>query len=120
MRKIISSVLYGLAEFWQILNKISRVNLQRFYYLSKSVNKRSPWRVSCRRGLDEPLPLSHPYSPGQFSQTDAAALINGVAFHQGDTVPLVLHEKTHRELGQLAQRVGLTLTTTPDNTDAFQ
>ncbi|MBV8483417.1 MAG: hypothetical protein JO077_11190 [Verrucomicrobia bacterium] len=49
------------------------------------------------------------------NQTDATALINGVAFHQGDKVPLDLDEKTLRELDQLAQSFGLTLSRTPDN-----
>ena len=31
------------------------------------------------------------------SQTDAVALINGVAFHQGDTVPVTVDEKTLHE-----------------------
>lgn len=49
------------------------------------------------------------------SQTDATALINGMTFHPGDTVPLDLDEKTLRELDQLAQSFGLTLARTPDN-----
>src|ERR1700730_19349780 len=34
------------------------------------------------------------------SQTDAVALINGVAFHQGDTVPITVDEKTLHKLEQ--------------------
>src|SRR5271165_2606753 len=44
------------------------------------------------------------------NQSDAVALINGVAFHQGDTVPIDVDEKTLQELDQLAQSFGLTLT----------
>jgi hypothetical protein len=54
------------------------------------------------------------------SQTDAVALINGVTFRQGDSVPLDLDEKTLRELDQLAQSFGLTLTRSPDNTIAIE
>ena len=54
------------------------------------------------------------------SQTDATALINGVVLHQGDIVPLDLDEKTLRELDQLAQSFGLTLTRTPDNAVAVE
>jgi hypothetical protein len=54
------------------------------------------------------------------SQTDGMALINGVTFKQGDTVPLDLDEKTLRELDQLAQSFGLTLTRTPQNAIAIQ
>ena len=54
------------------------------------------------------------------SQTDAMALINGVTFKRGDTVPLDLDEKTLRELDQLAQSFGLTLTRTPDNAIAIE
>jgi hypothetical protein len=54
------------------------------------------------------------------NQPDAMALINGVTFRQGDTVPLDLDEKTLRELDQLAQSFGLTLTRTPDNAIAIE
>ena len=53
-------------------------------------------------------------------QPDGMALINGVTFRQGDTVPLDLDEKTVRELDQLAQSFGLTLTRTPDNGIAIE
>ena len=53
------------------------------------------------------------------SQTDAVALINGVAFHQGDTVPITVDEKTLHELDQLAQSFGLTLPRTQDNAIAI-
>lgn len=53
-------------------------------------------------------------------QPDGMALINGVTFRQGDTVPLDLEEKTLRELDQLAQSFGLTLTRTPDNAIAIE
>jgi hypothetical protein len=53
------------------------------------------------------------------SQTDAVALINGVAFHQGDTVPITVDEKTLRELDQLGQSFGLTLPHTRDNAIAI-
>lgn len=53
------------------------------------------------------------------SQTDAVALINGVAFHQGDTVPVTVDEKTLHELDQLAQSFGLTLPRTQDNAIAI-
>jgi hypothetical protein len=49
------------------------------------------------------------------SQPDAVALINGVAFHQGDTIPIDVDEKTLRELDQLAQSFGLTLARTQEN-----
>jgi hypothetical protein len=49
------------------------------------------------------------------SQPDAVALINGVAFHQGDNVPITVDAKTLHELDQLAQSFGLTLTHTQDN-----
>jgi hypothetical protein len=54
------------------------------------------------------------------SQLDAVALINGVTFRQGDRIPLDLDEKTLRELDQLAQSFGLTLTRTPDNAMAIE
>jgi hypothetical protein len=54
------------------------------------------------------------------NQPDGMALINGVTFRQGDTVPLDLDEKTLRELDQLAQSFGLTLTRTPDNAIAIE
>ncbi len=54
------------------------------------------------------------------NQPDGMALINGVTFRQGDTVPLDLDEKTLRELDQLAQGFGLTLTRTPDNAIAIE
>jgi hypothetical protein len=54
------------------------------------------------------------------SQPDAVALINGVAFHQGETVPIEFDEKSLRELDQLAQSFGLTLTRTPDNAIAIE
>ena len=53
------------------------------------------------------------------SQTDAVALINGVAFHQGDTVPITVDEKTLHELDQLAQSFGLALPRTQDNAIAI-
>jgi len=53
------------------------------------------------------------------SQTDAVALINGVAFHQGDTVPITIDEKTLHELDQLAQSFGLTFPRTQDNAIAI-
>jgi hypothetical protein len=53
------------------------------------------------------------------SQTDAVALINGVAFRQGDTVPVTVDEKTLHELDQLAQSFGLTLPRTQDNAIAI-
>jgi hypothetical protein len=53
------------------------------------------------------------------SQPDAMALINGVAFHQGDTVPITADDKTLHELDQLAQSFGLTLTRTQDNAIAI-
>jgi hypothetical protein len=53
------------------------------------------------------------------SQTDAVALINGVAFHQGETVPITVDEKTLHELDQLAQSFGLTLPRTQDNAIAI-
>jgi hypothetical protein len=53
-------------------------------------------------------------------QTDGIALINGVTFRPGDTVPLDLDGKTLRELDQLAQSFGLTLTRTPDNAIAIE
>jgi hypothetical protein len=53
------------------------------------------------------------------SQRDAVALINGVAFHQGDTIPIDVDEKTLRELDQLAQSFGLTLPRTQDNAIAI-
>jgi hypothetical protein len=53
------------------------------------------------------------------SQPDAMALINGVAFHQGDTVPIAVDEKTLHELDQLAQSFGLTLPRTQDNAIAI-
>ena len=53
------------------------------------------------------------------SQRDAVALINGVAFHQGDTIPIDVDEKTLRELDQLAQSFGLTLARTQDNAIAI-
>ena len=54
------------------------------------------------------------------NQLDATALINGMTFHQGDTVPLDLDDKTLRELDQLAQSFGLTLTRTPENAIAIE
>ena len=54
------------------------------------------------------------------NQLDAMALINGMTFHQGDTVPLDLDDKTLRELDQLAQSFGLTLTRTPENAIAIE
>jgi hypothetical protein len=53
------------------------------------------------------------------SQTDAMALINGIAFHQGDTVPITVDGKTLHELDQLAQSFGLALTRTQDNAIAI-
>jgi hypothetical protein len=53
------------------------------------------------------------------NQRDAVALINGVAFHQGDTIPIDVDEKTLRELDQLAQSFGLTLARTQDNAIAI-
>jgi hypothetical protein len=53
------------------------------------------------------------------SQRDAVALINGVAFHQGDTIPIDVDEKTLRELDQLAQGFDLTLARTQDNAIAI-
>jgi hypothetical protein len=53
------------------------------------------------------------------SQPDAMALINGVAFHQGDTVPIAVDEKTLHELDQLAQSFGLILSHTQDNAIAI-
>jgi hypothetical protein len=53
------------------------------------------------------------------SQPDAMALINGAAFHQGDTVPIAVDEKTLHELDQLAQSFGLTLSHTQDNAIAI-
>jgi hypothetical protein len=54
------------------------------------------------------------------SQTDATAIINGMTFHQGDIIPLDLDDKTTRELDQLAQSFGLTLTRTSDNAVAVE
>ena len=54
------------------------------------------------------------------NQLDATALINGMTFHQGDTVPLDLDDKTLRELDQLAQSFGLTLTRAPENAIAIE
>jgi hypothetical protein len=42
-------------------------------------------------------------------QKDAIALINGMAFHPGDTLPIEVNPKTSVELDQLAQSFGLTL-----------
>jgi len=53
-------------------------------------------------------------------QPDGMALINGVAFRQGDTIPLEVDQKTLRELDQLAQSFGLTLTRTMDNAIAIE
>jgi hypothetical protein len=53
------------------------------------------------------------------SQPDAMALINGVAFHQGDIVPIAVDGKTLHELDQLAQSFGLTLSHTQDNAIAI-
>jgi hypothetical protein len=53
------------------------------------------------------------------SQPDAMALINGVAFRQGDTIPIEVDEKTLHELDQLAQSFGLTLTRTQDDAIAI-
>jgi hypothetical protein len=41
MRKIISSVLYGLAELWQILNKIARVTFNGLLPLEVGQQKES-------------------------------------------------------------------------------
>ncbi|MBV8375431.1 MAG: hypothetical protein JO279_00350 [Verrucomicrobia bacterium] len=53
-------------------------------------------------------------------QPDAMALINGVAFRQGDTIPLAIDQKSLRELDQLAQSFGLTLARTTDNSIAME
>jgi hypothetical protein len=53
-------------------------------------------------------------------QSDAMALINGVAFRQGDTIPLEVDQKSLRELDQLAQSFRLTLTRTTDNSIAIE
>lgn len=53
-------------------------------------------------------------------QRDALALINGVTFRQGDTIPLEVDQKTRRELDELAQSFGLALKRTTDNAIAVQ
>ncbi|MBV9298425.1 MAG: hypothetical protein JO066_05560 [Verrucomicrobia bacterium] len=53
-------------------------------------------------------------------QPDAIAVINGIAFRQGDTIPLEVDQKSLRELDQLAQSFGLKLTRTAENSIAIE
>jgi hypothetical protein len=50
-------------------------------------------------------------------QTQASALINGVAFHPGDKIPVPVNEETKRKLEELVHTYGLPLQSseTPDN-----
>jgi hypothetical protein len=53
-------------------------------------------------------------------QQDCIALIDGVAFRPGDTIPLEVDQKTLNELDQLGQSFGLVLTVTNEHSISLE